>query len=264
VKPATVQVGLDFGYSISLASDGNTLAVGAIQDPSSATGINGNASNNGAPLSGAVHVFAFDGSAWTQQAYVKASNTGTGAQFGSSVSLAADGSTLAVGSMQESSTATGIDGDQANHAAASAGAAYVFGRTGAAWSQLAYVKASDTAAMARFGTAVSLSADGAVLAVGAPNEASNGTGIDGSQSTMTANLSGAVYSFVRIGGVWAQQHYIKATNADLFDQFGSTVSLSANGDSLAVGAINEAGNTSGIDGDQANNSAASAGAVYVY
>ena len=58
------------------------------------------------------------GAAWSQQAYVKASNTGADDYFGSSVALSANGSTLAVGAVGEASAATGIGGDQTDNTAA--------------------------------------------------------------------------------------------------------------------------------------------------
>src|SRR5256885_1131980 len=65
----------EFGYSVALSSDGNTLAVGAIGEDSAAKGINGNQADNSANGAGAVYVFNRTGGAWAQQAYVKSSNT---------------------------------------------------------------------------------------------------------------------------------------------------------------------------------------------
>src|SRR6185295_13736281 len=65
--------GDQFGYSLALSRDGNTLAVGAPLESSSATGINGKQSDDSAFSSGAVYVYARAGNAWSQQAYVKAS-----------------------------------------------------------------------------------------------------------------------------------------------------------------------------------------------
>src|SRR5262245_24489491 len=110
-------------------------------------------------------------------AYVKASNTGAGDQFGSSVALSADGSTLAVGAWLEDSVAAGIGGNQADNSAPAAGAVYLFTRSGTTWSQQAYVKASNTGANDWFGSSVALSADGSTLAVGASREDSAATGI---------------------------------------------------------------------------------------
>ncbi len=61
---------------------------------------------------------------WSQQAYIKASNTEAGDQFGWSVALSGD--TLAVSAVAEASAATGIDGDQGDNSANTAGAVYVF------------------------------------------------------------------------------------------------------------------------------------------
>ncbi len=124
-KASNTDAGDRFGWAVSLAADGNTLAVGAVFEDSNATGIDGDA-NNGAFDAGAVYVFTRSGSSWFQQAYVKASNTGTGDQFGSAVSLAADGNTLAVGAVNEDSNATGVNGDQTNNSAPNSGAVYLY------------------------------------------------------------------------------------------------------------------------------------------
>ena len=87
-----------FGYA--LAIDGDTLVIGAMNEDSSATGINGDQNNNSAEDSGAVYVFVYDGSAWNQQAYLKASNTDGLDYFGTSVAISGD--TLVVGAIGES------------------------------------------------------------------------------------------------------------------------------------------------------------------
>ncbi len=65
-----------FGSSVALSRDGNTMAVAAHWEASAATGINGNQNDNSIPQAGAVYVFTRTGTTWTQQAYIKASNTG--------------------------------------------------------------------------------------------------------------------------------------------------------------------------------------------
>ena len=252
-----------FGSSVALSADGNTLAVGATGEDSNATGINGNQADDSAEASGAVFVFSRSGGAWSQQAYIKASNPGTFDGFGSSVALSADGTTLAVGATGEESSATGINGNQADNSGWLAGAAYVFTRSGATWSQQAYIKASNSGVNDFFGSSVALSADGTTLAVGATGEDSNATGINGNQAD-SAWVSGAVYVFTRDGGTWPQQVYIKASNPGMFDDFGSSVALSADGNTLAVGATMEASGATGINGNQADNSAEGSGAVYVF
>ena len=264
VKASNTGVGDRFGTSVSLSEDGNTLSVGATGEASNATGIGGNQADNSAGLSGAVYMFVRSGTVWTQQAYVKASNTGSGDRFGASVSLSGDGNTLAVGATGEASNATGVGGSQADNSAADSGAVYVFMRIGTLWTQQAYVKASNTGAGDRFGTSVSLSGDGNTLSVGAVGEASNATGIGGNQADNGASMSGAVYVFARVGITWTQQAYVKASNTGASDRFGTSVSLSGDGNTLSVGAVGEASNVTGVGGYQADNSLGNSGAVYVF
>ncbi len=263
IKASNAGVFDHFGYSVALSADGSTLAVGAYGESSAATGIDGDQADNSAGGAGAVYVFKRGGTTWSQQAYIKASNTDTGDQFGLSVALSADGSTLAVGAGEESSAATGIGGDQADNSAGGAGAVYVLTRSGVTWSQQAYIKASNTDASDDFGLSVALSADGSTLAVGAFGESSAATGIAGDQADNSALHAGAVYVFARSGATWSQQAYIKASNTDASDEFGLSVALSADGTTLAVGAPDEASAAIGIGGDQADNTAFGAGAVYM-
>ena len=176
-----------------------------------------------------------------------------------------DGNTIAVSATSEDSAATGINSDGNDNSSDSSGAAYVFSRVGTVWSEQAYIKASNTGAADQFGNGLALSGDGNRLAVGARLEDSDATGIDGDQNNDNFDGAGAVYLFSRDGGgVWSQQSYIKASNTGINDQFGLSVVLSPNGGMLAVGATNEASAATGINGDQSNNNAAGAGAVYVY
>jgi len=253
-----------FGHALAISGDGNTLAVGAYLEDSSATGIGGDQYNSAALYSGAVYVFTRNGSQWSQQAYVKASNTEFEDYFGHALALSKDGNTLAVGAYTEDSNATGVGGNQMLNTAGQSGAVYVFTRSGTAWSQQAYVKAANTGAGDYFGIALALSGDGNLLAVGATREDSSATGIGGDDQDNTAVNSGAVYVFARNGGSWAQQAYVKASNADAGDGFGSALALSNNGDIMAVGARGEDGNSTGIGGDETDNSAPSSGAVYLF
>jgi hypothetical protein len=240
------------------------LAVSAPQEDSDATGIGGNQANNSASGSGAVYLFARIGTAWSQESYIKASNTGAGDQFGHSISISSADTHLAVGALGERSTATGVGGDQADNSFPAAGAVYMFARTGSTWSQEAYIKASNTGGIDLFGHSISLSGDGTRLAVGARFESSNATGIGGNQADNSATDSGAVYVFVRGVSFWSQEAYIKASNTGADDRFGSSVSVSGDGSLLVVGVAEEDSNATGIGGNQANNSLLSAGAVYIF
>jgi hypothetical protein len=246
----------DYGYDVALSGD--LMAVGAPFEDSNAVGINGDEDNDGASASGAVYVVARSGRAWTQEAYVKASNTGTSDQFG--ISIALDGDTLVVGASGEDSSATGINGDENLDDASAAGAVYVFRRTGNEWAQEAYIKASNTGANDGFGRRVAISGD--TLVVGATGEDSSATGVNGDEDLEDAGASGAVYVFRRDGTEWAQEAYVKASNTAASDFFGTSVAIS--GDLLAVGATGEDSSATDINGDQTNNEATSSGAVYLF
>jgi len=233
VKASNAGAGDTFGTSVALSSDGNTLAVGAPSEASGSTGID-STPNESAAQSGAVYVYKRTAGNWSQQAYVKASNTGTNDHFGTSVALSGDGNTLAVGAFGEASGTTGID-TTPNEAAPFAGAVYVYVRSGSSWSQQAYVKASNTDFFDLFGTSVALNGDGSTLAVGAVNEASSSTGIESTPNN-SAPGAGAVYVYTRIGTTWSQQAYVKASNTAQGDNFGNSVALSSDGNTLAVGA----------------------------
>lgn len=110
-------------FGVSVALSGDTLAVGAYGEDSNATGTNGNQADNSALNSGAVYVFTRNGVVWSQEAYVKASNSAAADVFGSSVALSGD--TLAVSAWQEDSNATGINGDQTDNSAGASGAVYI-------------------------------------------------------------------------------------------------------------------------------------------
>ena len=245
-------------FGLSVALSGDTLAVGAYREGSSATGVNGNQAHNSSfQNSGAVYVFTRTAGVWTQQAYLKAWNTGAGDNFGWSVALAGD--TLAVGAPFEASDVTGVNSNEPDsNSASGAGAVYVFTRTGGLWSQQAYLKASNTDAGDNFGISVTLA--GETLAVGAYREASNATGTNGNEADNSAPGAGAVYVFTRAAGVWSQEAYLKASNAG--GLFGYGVALA--GDTLTVGAPFEASNATGVNGNQADTSAPQAGAVYVF
>ena len=104
------------------------MAVGAPNEDSAATGINGNQNDESAQEAGAVYVFTRTGATWVQQAYVKSSNAGAGDEFGSSMALSRDGRTLLVGARGEDSAAKGVNGSQADNSLRDAGAAYLFAR----------------------------------------------------------------------------------------------------------------------------------------
>jgi hypothetical protein len=264
IKAANAQGADRFGFCLALSGDGRTLGVCGYDEDGGARGVNG-VVDEAAPGSGAAYVYVRNGTTWAQQAYIKASNTIRNSAFGSSMALSADGDTLAVSAADEDSLSRGIDGDQSSTPAdeGSAGAVYVYGRTNGAWTQQAYVKSFNIGPTDLFGFRMALSRDGSVLAAGAPGQTGGGRGFTATPEDFSAPESGAVYVFLRSAGRWTQHAYIKAPNAEAFDQFGSGVVLSADGTALAVAANGEDGGA-GNDGDQNDNSLRDSGAVYVY
>ncbi|MEE8301830.1 MAG: cadherin-like beta sandwich domain-containing protein [Candidatus Tectomicrobia bacterium] len=259
VKASNTDAGDRFGFSVALSGD--TLAVGAPYEDSATTGINGNEADDTVAQAGAVYVFTRNAGVWTQQAYVKASNTGASDLFGGTVVLSGD--TMAVGAHQEDSSSTGINGGQGNDATTgNSGAVYVFTRNAGTWSQEAYIKASNTGATDFFGYYTSVALSGDTLAVGAYAEASSATGINGNEADNSMGNSGAAYVFTRTAGTWSQQAYVKASNTNAGDTFGQSVALS--GDTLVVGAHFEDSNAVGVNGDDTNSLAPSSGAAYIF
>ena len=163
-----------------MAVSGDTVVVGAPREASNATGVDGDQNDNSLLSPGAAYVFVRDGTNWTQQAYLKASNTGRGDYFGYSVAVS--GNTVIVGAYSESSNATGVNGSQSDNSASGSGAAYVFVRSGTTWSQQAYLKASNTGAYDYFGWSVAVSGD--TVVVGAYGEWA--IGVNNQQSTIRA------------------------------------------------------------------------------
>jgi hypothetical protein len=275
LRASNPQMSAQFGHSVALNADGTTLAVSAVWEASSATGIDGNQDDESIPQAGAVYVFTRTGTRWTQQAYVKASNTGEagtaesfgeGDQFGFSISLSADGGVLAVGALTEDGGVPGIDGNQADNSAQSAGAVYVFTRSGTRWAQQAYIKPAPIDAGDLFGIAVALDAAGTTLAVGSFDEDGSSRTVDGPVDNRSFG-AGAAHVFVRSGATWSQQAYIKPSNGEPQDSFGVHLALSDNGDTLLVGALDEdcpatGVNAPGCDGDWRED--LSMGAAYVF
>lgn len=255
LKASNAAEGTQFGNALALNYDGNLLAVGSNCENSAAKGVNGNQQDTSMPSAGAVYIFTRAGTAWSQQAYLKASNTGgpdDGYQFGYSVSLSSDGSTLAVGSIAEPSAAIGTNGDQSDTSAPGSGAVYVFTHAGANWAQQAYIKPWNSRG-ALFGYAVGLSGNGDTLAVGSQNE-------DGTR--------GGAYIFARKDGVWSQQTRFGVSNGEADDQLGCSIAISDDGNTMISGACEEDAFLTGIQppnmGAHDRDTDASTGAVYVF
>jgi hypothetical protein len=233
--------GDQFGYSVAISGDGNTVAAGAVTEDSNARGINGNQADDSVQSSGALYVFARTGTTWAQQAYIKSSNSEAGDLFGFATALSFDGNTLVSSGFDERGGARTINGNQNDNSANGSGALYVFTRRGTAWTQHAYIKGSRTEATDQLGYSVSISDDGNTIASGAGDEdcltpGINPPGCDNdSPPRGAANIwVGAAYVFVRNGTTWSEQAFIKANNARPYNSFGVKLALSRDGNTLAV------------------------------
>jgi uncharacterized repeat protein (TIGR01451 family) len=262
LKPINTQGGERFGHSVAISGD--SIVVGAFWEGSITKGVNPDPTPvvpHPAPFSGAAYTFVRVAGSWFTEAYIKASNTkstiGGGDNFGNSVAISGD--LMAIGAPNESSNTVGIDHDQTNTQQPLAGAVYLFIRTAGVWAQAAYVK-GPVAKSQQFGWSVA--ASGNTVVVGAPLENSGSSGIAGDELDTSAPGSGAAYVYASAGGVWGLQGYLKASNTDAQDQFGWSVAVS--GDTVAVGAIGEDSNATGINGDQTNNLLSNSGAAYVF
>lgn len=184
-----------FGSSVAISGD--TAIVGAFQEDS-----------NSRMDNGAAYVFVRNGTTWTQQTKLLAADGASFENFGYSVAILGD--TALVGAVVESTAPNTLNG-----------AAYVFVRSGATWSEQTKLLASDAASSDGFGYSVGLSGNTAIV------------GAAGEDTAATSN-NGAAYIFVRNGAVWTEQTKLLASDAATDDRFGTVVAIS--GDTVIVGA----------------------------
>jgi hypothetical protein len=241
LKPSNTDVGDTFGWSVAISGD--TVVVGAFGEDSKASGVDGQGMDDSSGGSGAAYVFVRTSGVWAQQAYLKASNTGAGDAFGHSVAI--DGDVVVVGARHEDGGAAAVAGDPEANDASSAGAAYVFERSGIRWAQQAVLKAPNAGAGDEFGFSVAVAGD--TIVVGAPKEDSNAIGVDGDPDDEGSMESGAAYVFVRHGSKWQRQAYLKPQPTYLYAttqaHFGRAVAIS--GDTIVVGAPVKSGSYHG-------------------
>lgn len=191
------------GTSVAVSSDGATIAAGASGDDSNR---------------GSAYVYIRPGATWpatiSQTAKLTASDGVADDQLGSSIALSGDGGTVAAGAV----------GDDTSR-----GAAYVYVRPGAAWpataTQIAKLTASDGVQVNYLGNSIAVSTDGGTIAAGA-----HGADV----------YRGAVYVFIRPGGVWpttaTQTAKLTANDGAANDSLGISVAVSGDGSTIAGGA----------------------------
>jgi len=192
-----------FGSSVSLSADGQTALVGAYRDDDESTD------------SGSAWVFDWNGSAWAARPKLLAPNSAASDYFGYSVSLSADGQTALVGAYG--------DDDLGSFS----GSAWVFDWNGSVWTARPKLLAPDGAASDRFGHSVSLSADAQTALVGAYYDNDNGS------------RTGSAWAFEWNGSTWTARPKLLSPDSEANDYFGSSVSLSADGQTALVGAYGD-------------------------
>lgn len=177
-----------FGQSVAI--HGNTAVVGAPGDGPAIYGSNG-----------AVYVFTRNGSTWTFQQKLTASDSEGGDWFGLSVAI--DGNSLVVGAPENYSLPL------------KQGWAYVFTRSGSIWVEQQKLAANDGASGDHFGQSVAINGDTVVVGVREDD-------IDGKTD------QGSAYVFARNGALWTQQQKLIANDGQAGDYFGHAVALSGN------------------------------------
>lgn len=185
------------GSAIKLSSDGNTALVGALGAGTAA---------------GAAYIFTRKGDVWTQQQKLTAKDGAPNDNFGVTLALSSDGNTALIG---------------ANGKNNATGAAYIFTRKGATWSQQQKLTAKDGAAGDQFGS-VGLSADGTAAVVGASQKNS---------------FAGAAYVFTSKGGTWTQAQKLMPSDTIHDLQFGTAAALSSDGSTVIIGQDNRVTHT---------------------
>jgi Secretion system C-terminal sorting domain/FG-GAP repeat len=188
-----------FGWSVAISGDGNTIVGGAAGDNTQI---------------GALAVFVRDGNSWLQQGSKLTPSDGTElSELGSSVALSYDGNTLAAG------------GTRDNHYS---GAVWIFTRNAGNWSQqgpkLVGTNAVNTPYYALQGTSVGLSASGDTLVLSGEDD---------------NNLQGALWVFTRSGNTWSQlgDKFNGSGAIGSNAKQGSSVAISANAEVIAEGGI---------------------------
>ena len=175
-KRALLDIDDFYGSSIAVDQDGTKIAVAAPEDDSDDSDAVGDPANRGAPASGAVYVFKRSGTAWTQQAFLKARQAARNDRFGSRVELSRTGKLLMGSAL---GLAANVPGVNRNHEADRVGAvppgndgwggaAYFFEqRSDGTWTERATVLPPTLGRSAAAFFTIGLSGDGATYALGA-------------------------------------------------------------------------------------------------
>ena len=198
--PSVGYMGDYFGWSVSI--NGDYALIGALHDNYT--------------LIGAAYIFHRNGTTWTQQQKLTASDGAASDNFANSVSL--DGEYALIG-------ASGDDDLGAN-----SGSAYLFKRTGTVWTEHTKLHALDGFEYDEFGISVSISQDKALI--GAWDDDDFGYS------------SGSAYIFYRTGETWSHLVKLVPNDGAAYDRFGYSVCISGN--YKLVGAYADDDNTGSV------------------
>ena len=224
-------IGDRFGYSISLSDDGTILAVGADLNDASVNGVN---VSNG----GHVRVFKLIGLVWTQIGQDIDGGGQAQTSSGKSISLSADGTMVAIGEPGNEPNVTSYS--TLNYGTARV---YKFNSQSNIWEKKGSDIHGNTFIEGKFGTSVSLSDDGNIVAIGGPGVTSAGSGTSGAYTT---NSYVKVFNYNVGSSSWIQMGSDINGGAS-YDYFGISVSLNYDGTIIAIGAsyVDSSGNDSG-------------------
>jgi len=191
-----------------LVGSGASGSVAARQGFASAVSWDGNTlavgGFNNAGFVGSVWIFTRANGLWTQQARLSPTSGLGSPEMGYSVALSADGNTGIFGAILDNGV----------------GAAFIFTRTGTLWTQQAKLAGTSAIGASNQGASVGISADGSTAVVGAPKDNSN---------------AGAAWVFTQTNGVWSQQTKLTETGNVGTANFGTSVSVSGDGNTLVAG-----------------------------
>ncbi|MCH9662587.1 MAG: FG-GAP repeat protein [Gammaproteobacteria bacterium] len=232
-------------YQVALSDDGSTLAIGDSSWKDNPPTYHISGTRNVIESVGAVQIYTRLRGQWKRQAILRASNPGHRDNFGISIALSADGNTLAVGANGEddSTNSASAEPGKDNNDAYNAGAVYIFNRSDGKWHQHSRVKAREPKAFDFMGDFVALSADGKTLAAAVDYD--RGSYMDytirrflpvGESFPIDPRESGAIYIFTFSDNTWKQQDILYRQNESTGGHIITSMSLSADGNVLAVGA----------------------------
>ena len=164
---------------------------------------------------------------------LKAPKSFDGQAFGSAVEMSKDGNVLAIAAVNDALESDDYSNGIQLDSLYRAGAVYLYRKNVlGSWEFDYFLQAPYRDSSDAFGYSLSLNDDGSVLAVGAYNE----DGLLNIPSSNASTNSGAVYVYFYQDSEWVFDKYLKSSDGNSNDLFGSTLDLNADGDLLLVGA----------------------------